>query len=129
MTIPTSVDGSMAPTGCHVAHLFTQYTPYHLKIGGGWNATTKEQYARHGSNIILCRMLTLIAVFKSIDTYAPNFSANIVGYEVLPPPELERIFNLTGGVSENVYNYALSRVEHISWINESESTILESTNW
>ncbi len=31
MTIPTSVDRSIAPPGQHVASLFVQYAPYHLK--------------------------------------------------------------------------------------------------
>ena len=29
--------------------------------------------------------------------YAPGFRASIVGKEVLPPPELEAVFGLTGG--------------------------------
>jgi len=40
-----------------------------------------------------------LQVFDSVESYAPGFKESIVGYEVLPPPELERIFGLTGGVS------------------------------
>nr|CDJ97108.1 pyridine nucleotide-disulfide oxidoreductase [Haemonchus contortus] len=36
-------------------------------------------------------------LFNEIDCYAPNFSSSVVGYEVLPPPDIERIFGLTGG--------------------------------
>lgn len=45
-----------------------------------------------------------ISVFSQIDQYAPGFSESIVGYECLPPPELERIFGLTGGVSIHVFS-------------------------
>ena len=38
-------------------------------------------------------------IFSVVDEYAPGFSSSIVGYEVLPPPDLEKIFGLTGGVS------------------------------
>lgn len=37
-------------------------------------------------------------VFNVIEEYAPGFKDSVVGKEVLPPPDLERIFGLTGGV-------------------------------
>ena len=37
--------------------------------------------------------------------YAPGFKASIVGKEVLPPPELERVFGLTGG---NIFHGSMS---------------------
>ena len=38
-------------------------------------------------------------VFSTIEDYCPGFKRLIVGKEVLTPPDLERIFGLTGGVS------------------------------
>ncbi|PIO73822.1 hypothetical protein TELCIR_04189 [Teladorsagia circumcincta] len=87
MTIPSVVDRSLVPDdSSHVISLFTQCTPYTLKAGP-WNDERKEQYARHGT------------MFNEIDSYAPNFSNSVVGYEVLSPPDIERIFGLTGGTA------------------------------
>jgi phytoene dehydrogenase-like protein len=38
-------------------------------------------------------------VFSNIEEYAPGFTDSIIGMEVLTPPDLEEIFELTGGVS------------------------------
>ncbi|GLH05938.1 Pyridine nucleotide-disulfide oxidoreductase domain-containing protein 2 [Gryllus bimaculatus] len=90
MVIPSSVDPTLAPPGCHVCLLFTQYTPYTLSNGKTWDEETKEEYA----NI----------VFDSIEEYAPGFKASVVGKEVLTPPDLESIFGLTGG---NIFHGAM----------------------
>jgi len=89
MVLPTSRDPTLAPPGHHVCLLFTQYAPYHLK-DGVWDEETKEQYAQ--------------VVFDGIERYAPGFKASIVGKEVLPPPELEAVFGLTGG---NIFHGAM----------------------
>lgn len=83
MTIPSSLDSTIAPKGCHVCLLFTQYTPYTLSDGKEWDEETKEDYANH--------------IFNTVEEYAPGFKESIVGKEVLSPPDLERIFGLTGG--------------------------------
>jgi len=83
MTIPSSLDPTIAPESCHVALLFTQFVSYELQNGVPWDDHTKEVYARK--------------VFRQIDEYAPGFEQSIVGYEVLAPPDLERIFGITGG--------------------------------
>ncbi|KIH58224.1 hypothetical protein ANCDUO_11572 [Ancylostoma duodenale] len=91
MTIPSVVDRSLVPDNTtHVMSLFTQYTPYKLWVGQ-WDAERKEEYAKH--------------VFSEIDAYAPNFSSSVIGYEVLPPPDIERIFGLTGG---NIFHGSMS---------------------
>merc|ERR1712179_174121 len=90
MTIPSSLDPTLAPAGHHVCLIFTQYAPYHLKTGA-WDEAAKEAYAE--------------TVFDSIEMYAPGFKESIVGKEVLPPPDLERIFGLTGG---NIFHGAMS---------------------
>lgn len=38
-------------------------------------------------------------VFDNIEDYCPGFKSSVIGRDILPPPELERIFGLTGGVS------------------------------
>lgn len=45
MTIPSSVDPTVAPPGAHVVQLFTQYTPFHLAGGREWTQEDKEAYA------------------------------------------------------------------------------------
>ena len=44
-------------------------------------------------------VLNETVVFSTIEDYCPGFKGLIVGKEVLTPPDLERIFGLTGGVS------------------------------
>eukprot|EP00731_Ephydatia_muelleri_P020539 Em0013g266a len=82
MCMPSSLDPTLAPEGCHVLSLFTQYTPYQ-PASGPWNDENKEKYCQK--------------VFDCIEEYAPGFKQLVVGKEVLTPPDLERIFGLTGG--------------------------------
>jgi phytoene dehydrogenase-like protein len=89
LCLPSSLDPTLAPPGCHVASIFSQYTPYHLE--GGWTQEAKERYAE--------------VVFDSIEDYCPGFKGLVVGKEVLTPPDLERIFGLTGG---NIFHGAMS---------------------
>ncbi|KIH50945.1 hypothetical protein ANCDUO_18973, partial [Ancylostoma duodenale] len=47
MTIPSVVDRSLVPDNTtQVMSLFTQYTPYKLRVGQ-WDAERKEEYAKH----------------------------------------------------------------------------------
>ena len=48
MTIPSSIDASVAPAGAHVVQLFTQYTPYTLSGGRAWDEDMKQKYANTG---------------------------------------------------------------------------------
>ncbi|XP_041476921.1 pyridine nucleotide-disulfide oxidoreductase domain-containing protein 2-like [Lytechinus variegatus] len=91
MCIPSSLDPTLAPEGCHVISLFTQYTPYELSGGRQWDEETKNTYCDR--------------VFDCIEAYAPGFKESVVGRDILPPPELERIFGLTGG---NIFHGAMS---------------------
>ena len=47
MCIASSLDPTLAPAGCHVASLFTQYTPYHIE-GREWTDEDKTSYADRG---------------------------------------------------------------------------------
>ena len=90
MCIPSSLDPTLAPSGKHVVSLFTQYTPYELR-DGRWDDETRERFADK--------------VFDLIEDYAPEFKASVIGRDILSPPDLERIFGLTGG---NIFHGALS---------------------
>ena len=49
------------------------------------------------SPILPC-FFSFFIVFSIIDSYAPGFSASVVGRDILSPLDLERTFGLTGGV-------------------------------
>lgn len=48
LCIPSSLDPTLAPPGCHVISLFTQYTPYMLAGGKVWDEQEKNAYADKG---------------------------------------------------------------------------------
>lgn len=83
MTIPSSLDSTLCKPGTHVAGLFIQYTPYHPVEGSWSDISFREQFAER--------------VFSVIEEYMPDFTSYIEGYELLTPPDLEKIFSLTGG--------------------------------
>ena len=62
MSIPSSLDPTLAPSGCHVASLFTQYTPYNLKFScEGWTEEMKKEYGNLGKcNYVINHMRFLI---------------------------------------------------------------------
>ncbi|KAG0567287.1 hypothetical protein KC19_7G123900 [Ceratodon purpureus] len=90
MTIPSVLDQTIAPPGKHVINLFIQYTPYDLKTGDWQDQATRDAFAK--------------TCFDLIDEYAPGFTSSIIGYDMLTPPDLERILGLTGG---NIFHGAM----------------------
>ncbi|XP_056385026.1 pyridine nucleotide-disulfide oxidoreductase domain-containing protein 2 [Hyla sarda] len=91
LCIPSSLDPTLAPPGCHVISIFSQYTPYTLSEGRTWSNEERDNYADN--------------VFDWIEKYAPGFKASVIGRDVLTPPDLERIFGLTGG---NIFHGSMS---------------------
>ncbi|VDL85648.1 unnamed protein product [Nippostrongylus brasiliensis] len=89
---PNSADGKPMPHHQTTIHLNCENMDI---VDEGVQDFRNGMWSRSGS----------IAVFDEIDCYAPNFSASVVGYEVLPPPEIERIFGLTGG---NIFHGSMS---------------------
>lgn len=81
MTIPSTVDPTVAPPGKHVASIFVQYAPYKL-ASGNWD-DIKERFADRCIEIL--------------SQYAPNLPAAIEHRQILSPLDLERQFGLTGG--------------------------------
>ena len=88
-TMATALDDSLAPAGKHIMSMFVQYAPYTLK-DGDW-ATEKDKFAG--------RCIDLMT------EYAPNFRASVIDRQVIPPPEMERLWGITGG---NIMQGAMS---------------------
>ncbi|KFQ44491.1 Pyridine nucleotide-disulfide oxidoreductase domain-containing protein 2, partial [Nestor notabilis] len=91
LCIPSVLDPGLAPQGCHVVSLFTQYTPSVLAGGQPWDEQARNAYAD--------------TVFDCIEAYAPGFKASIIGRDILTPPDLESIFGLPGG---NIFHGGMS---------------------
>ncbi len=89
ITLPTSLDTSLAPAGKHVMSIFVQYAPYRLS-SRSWDEI-KEDFAD--------RCLELLG------RYAPNVPGAVEYRQVLSPLDLERTFRLTGG---NIMQGAMS---------------------
>jgi phytoene dehydrogenase-like protein len=82
ITLPSSVDPTLAPPGQHVMNIFVQYAPYRLAHGQSWD-DIKEDFGD--------RSIDLLA------RYAPNIKGAILHRQVLSPLDLERLIGLTGG--------------------------------
>lgn len=89
ITLPTSVDDTIAPPGRHLMSMFVQYAPYRL-AEGGWDGI-KEAFADR--------------CIAELAQYAPNVPGAILHRQVLSPLDLERTFGLTGG---NIFQGAMS---------------------
>ena len=98
MTLPTSLDPSLAPSGKHVASLFVQYTPYHLADGSWDDPGRKDAFADR--------------VFRVIEEFAPGFTASVIARDVLSPLDLERVFGLTGG---NIFHGSMG-LDQLFWM-------------
>lgn len=49
LCIPSVLDPGLAPPGCHVVSLFTQYTPSVLAGGRPWDEQARNAYADTGT--------------------------------------------------------------------------------
>ena len=47
LCLPSVLDPTIAPLGCHVMSIFSQYTPYHLSEGD-WTDKKKQEYVDLG---------------------------------------------------------------------------------
>jgi phytoene dehydrogenase-like protein len=89
LTLPSTLDPSLAPPGHHVGSLFVQHVP------PDWDAARWSQE----------RDAFADRVFASIEEVAPGFATSVLHREVLAPPDLERLFALTGG---NIFHGAMT---------------------
>jgi phytoene dehydrogenase-like protein len=78
----TPYDPSIAPPGKHVLSAFCQYVPYAWADGRSWD----EHRAEVGD-----------VVTRSIERFAPGFSALVEAVHVQGPPDIEDSIGLTGG--------------------------------
>jgi len=82
MLIPSTLDSSLAPKGAHVASLFCQHFSYKLPGGRDWRQETQS---------------AIDLILSTVESYAPNFRASIVGHSALSPLDLEEKLGLAGG--------------------------------
>jgi phytoene dehydrogenase-like protein len=90
MLIPSTLDDSLAPAGAHVASLFCQHVAPELPEGRAW-PEHRDEVAR--------------LMIDTVDRFAPNFKASVLGYRALSPFDLEQEFGLIGG---DIFHGALS---------------------
>ena len=82
MQVPSTQDDSLAPNGGHVASLFCQHFQRHQPDGSSWD-DIKDDVADQ--------------VIATIDQYAPNFAASVVGRQIKTPLDIERDLGMIGG--------------------------------
>jgi phytoene dehydrogenase-like protein len=88
--IPSTLDDSLAPPGRHVASLFCQHVAPELPDGSSW-----DEHREKVADLMI----------ETVNAYAPNFRASVLGRQVLSPLDLERTFGLVGG---DIFHGALS---------------------
>ncbi len=82
LAIPSAMDDSLAPPGCHVASLFCQHFAPRLPDGRDWD---RERDAAAD------------AIIATVAQYSPNFERAVIARRLLSPADLEREFHLVGG--------------------------------
>ena len=90
VVIPSTLDDSLAPPGQHVASLFCQHVAPQLPNGESWD-THRDTVAD--------------LMIETVNNYAPNFKAAVLGRQIKSPLDLERTFGLVGG---DIFHGALS---------------------
>ena len=89
MLIPSTLDDTLAPPGQHVASLFCQHFDPNLPVGS-W-----DDHRETVADLII----------DTVDAWAPNFKASVLGRQINSPLDLERTFGLVGG---DIFHGALS---------------------
>jgi phytoene dehydrogenase-like protein len=82
LVIPSTLDDSLAPPGQHVASLFCQHVAPTLPNGASW-----DQHREKVADLMI----------DTVNAYAPNFKAAVLGRQINSPLDLERTFGLVGG--------------------------------
>jgi phytoene dehydrogenase-like protein len=78
--LPSAVDTTLTDDGRWVMTMFTQYGPPNEE---DWKPGDRERYGE--------------TCIEQLTQFAPNLKDSVLEYEVLAPPDLERIFGLQGG--------------------------------
>jgi phytoene dehydrogenase-like protein len=109
ITMPTSVDRTIAPPGKHILSMFVQYAPYKLALD-----STSSYVSQPPAPPGVCSSAAGWDDFKEkfgdrcvemLAEYAPNVPRAIEHRQVLSPLDLERTFGITGG---NIMQGAMS---------------------
>jgi phytoene dehydrogenase-like protein len=82
LVIPSTLDDTLAPAGQHVASLFCQHVAPQLPNGESWDAH---------------RETVADLMIETVNAWAPNFKAAVLGRQIMSPLDLERTFGLVGG--------------------------------
>jgi phytoene dehydrogenase-like protein len=82
MVIPSTLDDSLAPPGRHVASLFCQHVAPQLPDGASW-----DDHRESVADLMI----------ETVNRFAPNFKASVLGRQIMSPLDLERTFGLVGG--------------------------------
>jgi phytoene dehydrogenase-like protein len=82
MVISSTLDDTLAPKGQHVASLFCQHVAPTLPDGSSWDDH---------------RGTVADLVIETVNSFAPNFKASVLGRQIFSPLDLERTFGLVGG--------------------------------
>jgi phytoene dehydrogenase-like protein len=90
LVLASTLDDSLAPPGQHVASLFCQHVAPQLPNGESWDAH---------------RDTVADLMIDTVNEYAPNFKAAVLGRQINSPLDLERTFGLVGG---DIFHGALS---------------------
>jgi phytoene dehydrogenase-like protein len=80
--IPSTLDGSLAPKGQHVASMFCQQVQPELSGGRSWDDHREE---------------VADLMIDTVDRMAPGFKASVIGRQIFSPLDLERTFGLVAG--------------------------------
>ena len=81
MTIPSSLDGTIAPPGKHVVQLFVQYVPYRLAMRGKLTSKWWEEEE--------VKAAWVEKVLNRVETFCPGFKKSILHVDALSPLDLE----------------------------------------
>ena len=82
MLIPSIIDDSLAPPGCHVASLFCQQFAPQLPHERSWD-DAREAAADD--------------VIATVEPHAPGFAASVIARDIMSPLDLERKFGMVDG--------------------------------
>jgi len=82
LVIPSTLDGTLAPRGQHVASLFCQHVAPNLPDGSSWDDH---------------RDTVADLMIETVDQHAPNFRQSVLARQIFSPLDLERTFGLVGG--------------------------------
>ena len=82
MVISSTMDETLAPKGQHVASLFCQHVAPTLPDGSSW-----DDHRETVADLMI----------DTVNSFAPNFKASVLGRQIMSPLDLERTFGLIGG--------------------------------